>query len=201
MLNFQKIKKRKIYLKQNLFGKSGKKQELKNEEQVKTILKDIESEQSPTDRRMAADRGAIAAHIKNALLVAAYLSSAKPDIVENPEQAKIYRPTRNALRYASIRKWDVGIRYMQSRNAAGAEAASPGSQVCAARQRPRAHMRKAHWHTYWVGKGRKERRILWLPPVAVGMNGMLDGTEVSLTSDDLPIVVRGAESEAYQRNT
>lgn len=39
MLNLIKIK---VLLKQNLFGKSGKKEELKNEEQVKKILKDIE---------------------------------------------------------------------------------------------------------------------------------------------------------------
>lgn len=43
------------------------------------------------------------------------------------------------------------------------------------RQPPRAHIRRAHWHTYWVGEGsRKEPstaqvRVRWLPPIPVGL--------------------------------
>lgn len=29
------------------------------------------------------------------------------------------------------------------------------------------HIRRAHWHLYWVGKGRKEPRLLFLPPTLV----------------------------------
>lgn len=30
-------------------------------------------------------------------------------------------------------------------------------------------MRKAHWQAYRIGQGRKEKKMLWILPVAVGM--------------------------------
>lgn len=29
------------------------------------------------------------------------------------------------------------------------------------------HIRRAHFHTYWAGRGRMERRVKWLPPIPV----------------------------------
>lgn len=43
------------------------------------------------------------------------------------------------------------------------------------RQPPRAHIRRAHWHTYWVGEGSRtdpskaHARVRWLPPIPVGL--------------------------------
>lgn len=37
------------------------------------------------------------------------------------------------------------------------------------------HIRRAHWHLYWVGKGRKEPRLLFLPPTLVNADEI--GTE------------------------
>ena len=43
------------------------------------------------------------------------------------------------------------------------------------RQAPRAHIRRAHWHTYWVGEGSRidpskaQVRVRWLPPIPVGL--------------------------------
>jgi hypothetical protein len=31
-----------------------------------------------------------------------------------------------------------------------------------------AHVRRAHWHGYWVGKGRKDYRLNWVHPMLVG---------------------------------
>lgn len=43
------------------------------------------------------------------------------------------------------------------------------------RRGPRPHIRRAHWHTYWVGPKAdpsSRRRVLrWLPPIPVGMEG------------------------------
>lgn len=36
------------------------------------------------------------------------------------------------------------------------------------RNSPRPHLRRAHWHSYWVGKGRTEIRVRWLHPILVG---------------------------------
>ncbi len=43
------------------------------------------------------------------------------------------------------------------------------------RQPPRAHIRRAHWHTYYVGEGSRKDpskaqvRVRWLPPIPVGL--------------------------------
>jgi hypothetical protein len=43
------------------------------------------------------------------------------------------------------------------------------------RQAPRAHLRRAHWHTYWVGAGSRkdpstaQAQVRWLPPIPVGL--------------------------------
>jgi hypothetical protein len=43
------------------------------------------------------------------------------------------------------------------------------------RQPPRAHIRRAHWHTYYVGEGSRkdprkaQARVRWLPPIPVGL--------------------------------
>ena len=36
------------------------------------------------------------------------------------------------------------------------------------RNSPIPHFRSAHWHKYWVGKGRKELKVKWIEPVFVG---------------------------------
>jgi len=46
--------------------------------------------------------------------------------------------------------------------------------------RPRAHIRRAHWHTYLVGAGRSERRLKWLPPIPVNVDD----------PESLPAVIR-----------
>ena len=119
-----------------------------------------------------------AAYAKLAFTIAAYLGSSKPDIVENPEHAKIYRPTRDPLRYASIRKRDVGTRYMKEKASSASKKDGSGSHVS-----PRPHMRRAHWHTYLTGQGRTERKLLWIPPVVV----CADRKD---PNEDLPAVVR-----------
>ena len=36
---------------------------------------------------------------------------------------------------------------------------------------PIMHIRRAHYHTFLVGKGRKDRRVKWLPPIVVNADG------------------------------
>ena len=119
-------------------------------------------------------------HITRALLFAAYLSSEQPDITENPAQKAIYRPS-DRPRYSSVRKWDVGVRYMaekRKRAAAAQESADnekesdiliAGDGVTAKRTPPRPHIRKAHWQTYRTGHGRTGRKVLWIAPITVGL--------------------------------
>lgn len=55
-------------------------------------------------------------HIVNALLFAVYLSSAQPEVAEDEAQKRIYRPSVKH-KYSSVRKWDVGVRYMVEKQA------------------------------------------------------------------------------------
>lgn len=58
------------------------------------------------------------------------------------------------------------------------------------------HIRRAHWHLYWTGKGRAVPRVRWVPPVAVNVRQM----------DDMPVQVRAvkddpAEGRVEERDT
>ncbi len=73
--------------------------------------------------------------------------------------------------------WDVGVRLGAALRKAQERLRSDGEGTHA---RPRAHIRRAHWHTYRVGAGRSDRRLKWLPPIAVNVED----------DADLPAVVR-----------
>lgn len=119
-------------------------------------------------------------YLKMALLFAAYLSSEKPDISENEKQKQFYRPSTK-VKTSAVRKWDVGIRYAKEVQTAKAIPISSRTTHHSGKS-PRPHIRKAHWHIYRVGKGRKETKVLWLPPIEVGCShGNLN---------ELPTVVR-----------
>lgn len=42
------------------------------------------------------------------------------------------------------------------------------------------HIRRAHWHVYRVGPGRRERVVRWLPPIPINAFGPASGTQVHL---------------------
>ena len=92
---------------------------------------------------------------------------------------------------------DVGIRYMQEKqkladsvapkgqpggSPKGAETAAAGDGE-AKRNPSRPHMRKAHWQTYRTGHGRTGKKILWIPPITVGM-------PKGKKQEHIPVVVR-----------
>ena len=119
--------------------------------------------------------------LKNILLLAAYISSAKPDILESEEQKQYYRPSRK-IKASAVRKWDVGIRYaneVRHRNAA----AEVSENHHGTGRSPRPHIRKAHWHIYRIGPGRKETKVLWLAPIEVNCNR-------NKCRDEMPTVIR-----------
>lgn len=112
-----------------------------------------------------------------ALLFAAYLSCEQPDIEENEVQKSFYRPSEK-LKTSSVRKWDVGIRYtreIRRHQEEGTHSAGTGNGTA-----KRPHIRKAHWHVYRYGKGRTQKKVLWIPPIEVNCK----------TKPELPVVVR-----------
>ena len=86
-----------------------------------------------------------------------YLCSEEPDMpaVEHPSTR---RTLSGGVRSPeSPRLWDVGVRI----GAALRKAA-----------RPRAHIRSAHWTTYWTGPrtGRQTPILRWIPPLPINMD-------------------------------
>jgi hypothetical protein len=94
-----------------------------------------------------------------------YLCSDEPDFGgRNPPKHPRYQ--RRALGANGETEWNVGERIgsalradrSQNRGDAGGTHASP-----------RAHVRRAHWHTYWTGhRGAQQARCRWLAPILVG---------------------------------
>ncbi|MGM9680365.1 MAG: AcrVA2 family anti-CRISPR protein [Eubacteriales bacterium] len=102
-----------------------------------------------------------------------YLCAENAEIAENPEQKQITRRTPQIKdQFREIRSWDVGQRYgvrirkfRSSRR--GSSDKGPGTGTHAS---PSPHMRRAHWHHFWVGKRDSDERQLvlrWLPPIFV----------------------------------
>lgn len=104
----------------------------------------------------------------------------RPDVPRKPEPVRsrgqwVLHPASGPL------EWDVGVRIGAALRAAyqreqtGGDAAPTGRQV-------RPHVRRAHWHSYWLGprEGERRRELRWLPPIPVNVEDL----------DALPAVVR-----------
>ena len=113
-----------------------------------------------------------------------YLCSEEPDIDGRPYRPLPKRTKRGERLFAAdkIHAWNVGERFgaalrkaYQEQDASRVDG-EPGSN----RARPKAHIRRAHWHTFLSGSKRRERRLKWLPPIAVGVADF----------DELPTTVR-----------
>lgn len=110
-----------------------------------------------------------------------YLCSEAPEWPGPPPvNPKPKRTRRHGLRLFSADKpttWDVGERLGAALRAAEHEA-EPRRE--AGRSSPRAHIRRAHWHTFRTGPGRQESQLRWLPPIPVRLDSL----------EDLPTTIR-----------
>lgn len=71
--------------------------------------------------------------------------------------------------------WDVGVRIGAAiRRAQETTAEEERDHTATGRARPRAHIRRAHWHSYWRGprkadRDRQELVVRWLPPLPINV--------------------------------
>ena len=142
------------------------------------------------DGEVAADWNEFAMFAINALL---YLCAANSQIEENPVTKQTYRPySLSKNRFSEIRKWDVGVRYgkaVRLMDASDSVSLSQDSEeeitdekTTSTRHRsPRPHMRRAHWHHYWTGKGRNELVLKWIEPVFIG-SGLIPAVKHEVNS-------------------
>ena len=82
---------------------------------------------------------------------------------KNPPPQK----TKRGPRYfaAEAKHWECGFRIGPALEEAKRSVSCAGDETQATR---RAHLRRAHWHTYWTGKGRLKPEVKWLHPILVG---------------------------------
>lgn len=102
------------------------------------------------------------------------------DVNENATTKSTYRPHKEGSRiknkFSEVRMWDVGVQYGKAIRVAKREYKKhierENDSVESKDRKPvRPHIRRAHWHKYRVGEGRKETKTLWLAPVYVCGNG------------------------------
>jgi hypothetical protein len=90
----------------------------------------------------------------------------QPEPKRTKRGPRLFPPPRAAA-------WDVGLRIGAAlRRAAagqGDPTAPPGDEEPERRNRPRPHIRRAHWHTFRTGEGRTGRKLRWMAPVPVNL--------------------------------
>lgn len=125
----------------------------------------------------------LTAFISSMLSLLLYLCSEEPDIRDfNPAKPIIKYFGKNPRLISSKVPvvWDVGIRLGAALDFSRTEKNSLSSDnETIVPVRP--HIRRAHWHSFWVGKkGEQTIRLKWLPPIAVNTS----------ENDELPVVIR-----------
>lgn len=102
-----------------------------------------------------------------------YLTSDGADIMESPDTKDTYRATTSAdnIRntYREIQKWDCGFNYAAAVKDYLKVRDKPSNGKTGTPKKP--HVRRAHWHHYWVGSG-EDRRLIrkWLPTMNIKMD-------------------------------
>lgn len=107
-----------------------------------------------------------------------YLASNEPDIQPSPKQKYLYtgKPQQKS-QDNNLALHEVGVRYgktirlHKSQNQTSNQNIQVINLTNNTKRSITSHVRKAHWHTYWTGKGRKIPIVKWIPPTFVSGNG------------------------------
>lgn len=101
-----------------------------------------------------------------------YLCSEKPDIADWAPKTPAFQYLGKKRRWQSskdIREWDVGLRLGAALQSAK-ERLEVAEGVTGSGTPVRPHVRRAHWHSYWIGKrGEQTISLRWLPPIPVNV--------------------------------
>lgn len=117
-------------------------------------------------------------YLRIAVAAAYYLASKNAEIKETtlPKNKRLTVVTKPGAKpkKVNVKTFDVGYvigksfeQQMRSANATCAESFSH----CGSSHSVRPHVRRAHWHHYWVGEGRTKLEVRWIEPTLVLANG------------------------------
>lgn len=106
------------------------------------------------------------------LQVILYLASDKPDIVvtSKPRAARSASTSRVAKKPSITSvgvSYGASVRSLKKHYVRDSEG-STTSTTSVGRKRPVAHMRRAHWHLFWTGPGRKVPKVRWVSAFQAG---------------------------------
>jgi hypothetical protein len=145
-------------------------------------------EPSDLARLAATDMGQYASMLGSLVNLLLYISSVNAEVLEASgagPRRPIPQTTRNGPRLFPPNKpaeWQVGYRLGAALRAAASRSNNRADGNEEQRSTPRAHIRRAHWHSYWTGPVNlvECRRLSakWMPPIAVNIG-----------RDDLPVPV------------
>ena len=137
------------------------------------------------------DVSTMASRLEPLVSLLLYLCSERPDVSgEWPPSRPHPRRTKKGLRLfppkVPPKPWVVGASIGSALRRARAGGETKADDTGGAdRHRPRPHIRRAHWHTYRVGKGRQGTKLRWLSPILVGAGD----------DSDLPVTVHPVKGE------
>lgn len=106
--------------------------------------------------------------------IMSFISIDASDVSENPTTKYTYKPrTTVKNKFSEVRMWDVGVRYGKAIRVAKREYKKHIEKNNNSKERKatRPHIRRAHWHKYRIGEGRKKVKTVWLAPTYVCGNG------------------------------
>lgn len=133
----------------------------------------FEQDHDPSQNRNGRENAnAIINHVVSAMLsLLLYLCSEEPDINDwEPlkPKAKFFGTTRRWIVAKDVRQWEVGIRLGAALDPSSREIRGNSTNDPGMGSSPRPHIRRAHWHSYWIGKrGGQTVSLRWLPPIPV----------------------------------
>ncbi len=154
---------------------------------------DAEAQESGAKQRKYSDfkieeKRAIERVVSGMLSLVLYLCSEKPEIDDwTPPAPKsaVFGSQRRLIAAKLAKTWEVGLRIgsaldlWASQNIKHSTADGYVNSV-------RPHVRRAHWHSFWIGKrGTQALSLRWLPPIAVNTN----------EPEALPAVIRQVVTE------
>ena len=112
-----------------------------------------------------------------------WLCSEAPEIGSGSSPTNpLPKKTRKGIRFFPAdqpKVWNVGVRIgAELRKAIAVSDSTVGAERTSTS--PRAHFRRAHWHTYRIGTGGSDKTLRWLSPILVNLKA----------GDPLPATIR-----------
>lgn len=156
---------------------------------IKGMFEDSEIEYELTSDEWAEVKSSLSAMLSLLL----YLCSEKPDIDNwqpSVPQMKFLGTKRRLLQSKEVKTWEVGLRIGAAFVLAKKSSSGSGGDGSSSSVRP--HIRRAHWHSFWVGqRGEQTISLRWLPPILVNVEDI----------ENLPAVIHPVVTSTESRET